>query len=51
MGGETELTVAMVVVQQWRLLSMVVAVDGGRGNGIVATAVGKDMTTMQWWQQ
>jgi hypothetical protein len=51
MGGETELTLAMAVVRQWCLILMAVAVDGGSGNGIGATAVGKDTTTMQWWQR
>jgi hypothetical protein len=50
-GGERELTAATAVVQQWHLLSMVVAVNGGSGNSIVAAAVGEGMTTTQWWQR
>jgi hypothetical protein len=41
MGGETELTAAMVVVRQWRLSLMAVVVDGGSGNGIVAAPLVK----------
>ncbi len=36
---QTPITAAMAVVWQWRLSSMVVAVDGGSGDGIIAAAV------------
>ncbi len=47
MGGEMELTARMMVVQLWHLSSMMVEVDGGSGDGFVATTIGKDTMTMQ----
>jgi hypothetical protein len=40
MGGETGLTAATAVMQQWGLSSMVKLVDSGSGYGVDAAAVG-----------